>query len=336
MVSRRCFLGLLASAVASRSKDALAKIRTYLIGTASPGGTFYPVGTALATVANAALQQPHGLNFTAVTTAGSSENLRLLRSGELQFAILQGLFGHERARMPTLIPASTFHDQLHSVTALWPNVEQFVVRREGANTGTVDDLLSMKGRRVVLGDRNSGTLASSRVLLGNLGVDIDQDYELVYLGYGPSTDALRNGEVAAIALPAGTPTRSLARLKSEIGDDAVILSFTDEQARRADGGFGLWHRHWIPAETYPGQIQRIATIAQPNFLAVRADTAERDVYLMTRAIFENLPLLQSMHASTRAMSLDGALSGLPLPLHRGSLKFFEENSVKIPIGLHQP
>ena len=47
---------------------------------------------------------------------------------------------------------------------------------------------------------------------------------------------------------------------------------------------------------------------------MNADVPEETVYLITKAIFENLPFLQAIHPATNEMSLDVALAGLPLPL----------------------
>lgn len=304
--------------------------REYLLATASPGGTYYPVGVALATLVDVALQEQHGIALTAVPTAGSAENVRLIRGGEVQFAVLQGLVAADARSGSGPFKDSGPENLLRSVTALWPNVEQFVIRSEFADTGTVADLLEIKGQRIVLGDVDSGTLASSRALLENLGADIEREYELVYVGYGPAADAMQGGDVAAIALPAGIPTKSLTRLKSAMGEAAVILGFTADQARRADGGRQLWQPYRIPANTYPAQPDAIMSIAQPNVLAVHADVDEEDVYRITRAIYENLSLLRSLQEATEAISLENALSGLPMPLHPGAARYFGERGLEIP------
>jgi hypothetical protein len=219
---------------------------------------------------------------------------------------------------------------LRSLTALWPNVEQFVIQAEFSETGTIDDLLAIKGERLVLGNVNSGTLASSRALLENLGSEIERDNDLVYMGYGPAADAMQGGNVAAIALPAGVPTKALTRLKSEMGEAVVILGFTADQGRRADGGRKLWKPYEIPANTYPAQPDAVMSIAQPNVLAVSTDVPEEDVYRITRSIYENLSLLRSLHEATEAISLGNALSGLPMPLHPGAARYFMERGLEIP------
>ena len=320
-----CLFGLFWSAPSAPAAE-----RQYLLGTASPGGTYYPVGVALATLIKVLLQEAHGVVLTAVPTAGSAENVRLMRDGEIQFAILQGLVAANARSGNGPLKESGPQESLRSLTALWPNVEQFVIRAEFAKTGTIDDLLETRGERIVLGDVNSGTLASSRTLLENLGAEIERDNELVYMGYGPAADALQGGEVAAIALPAGVPTKALTRLKSAMGENAVLLGFTADQARRADGGRGLWQAYEIPANTYPAQPDPVMSIAQPNVLAVHADVPEEDVYRITRAIYENLSLLHSLQETTEAISLRNALSGLPLPLHPGAARYFSERGLEIP------
>ena len=331
-VISRLILAFLAAAQvgvgAARANDA-----TYLLATASTGGTFYPVGVALATLTQVKVRPAHGFGLRAINSAGSEENLHLLRKNEAQFAILQGLFGHYAwngtGPMEKLGPQRS----LRAVSILWKNVEQFGLKSEFAKTGTVADLSSVKGMKMALGKKHSGTLVSNRVLLGNLGIDIDRDYELVYLGYHPSADALQNGHAVGMGIPAGVPTGSMARAKAAMGDGITILNFDDEQVRKADGGLGLWARYTIPANTYANQKKPIRTIAQPNFLGVRADVDAQVVYQITKAIHENLSFLESIHAATGSMSVDKALAGLPLPLHPGALKYYREVGLDIPAGL---
>ena len=97
-----------------------------------------------------------------------------------------------------------------------------------------------------------------------------------------------------------------------------MLNFTDEELAQADGGMNLWTRYVIEAGTYPEQRKDIWTIAQPNFLAVKADVDDDAVYMIPKTIYENLPFLKTMHKATHAMAINKALSGLPMPLHPGA------------------
>jgi len=86
----------------------------------------------------------------------------------------------------------------------------------------------------------------------------------------------------------------------------------------------------IPAGTYPNQDADWNTIAQPNFLATNADVSEENVYMITKTIFENLPFLQAIHPATKAMALEKAIAGLPVPLHAGAAKYYAEQGIEIP------
>jgi uncharacterized protein len=137
-------------------------------------------------------------------------------------------------------------------------------------------------------------------------------------------------------LPGGVPVSAVAQAFASMSGDLAILSFSDEQITQANSAFDVWPPYEIPAGTYPGQDEPVQTIAQPNFLAVRDDIPEEDVYLITKTMYENLPFLQNIHAATKDMALEKAIAGLPLPLHPGAARFYEEQGLEIPDRLKPP
>jgi TRAP transporter TAXI family solute receptor len=141
---------------------------------------------------------------------------------------------------------------------------------------------------------------------------------------------MQNGQAAGMGTPAGVPVSAVTKAKANMGDNIVILDFTDEQLKQADGGMDLWTRYVISVDTYPGQTKDINTIAQPNFLAVRADVDEDAVYQITKAVYENLPFLNAIHGATKAMAIEKAIAGLPMPLHPGAARYYQEVGIKIP------
>lgn len=314
---------LTVSAHAAEKKD-------YLLATASTGGTFYPVGVAISTLVKVKLQPKHKISLSAINSAGSGENVRLLRENEVQFGILQGLYGHYAKTGTGPLKDAGEQKNLRSVTMLWQNVEHFIVKKDVAKAGTVEDIVALKGQKAALGKKNSGTIGSNTTLLAGLGIDINKDFELVHGGYGPSADALQNGQVSLAGIPAGLPAGAVTKLFAAAGEELAILDITDEQMKLMNGDKALWTRKVIPADTYPNLTKDVNTIAQPNFLAVNADLPEEDVYLITKAIYENLPFLNGIHKATKAMAIEKAIAGLPLPLHAGALKYYQEVGVDVP------
>ena len=307
--------------------------RNYLLATASTGGTYYPVGVALSTLVKVKLQPKQKIGMSAINSAGSGENIKLLRENEVQFAILQGLYGAYAWNGTGPIESEGPQKNLRSVSMLWQNVEHYAVLKKFAKTGTISDMVALKGEAMSMGKKNSGTLGSNTVILGNLGVDIEKDYNLIYVGYGPTADALQNGQISGFGIPAGVPASAVTKAMANLGDDMAVLDLTDEQKKQAHGDLGLWTRYVIPAETYPGQKKDINTIAQPNFLGVRADVDEDAVYQITKTIYENLPFLNAIHGATKAMAIEKAIAGLPMPLHPGAAKYYQEVGIEIPARL---
>lgn len=321
---------IVAAAAVSFGATAQAEEASYVLATASTGGTYYPVGVALSTLVKVKLEPGEKIGMSAISSAGSGENVRLLREKEAQFAIMQGLFGSYAATGTGPISESGPQENLRSVTMLWQNVEQFIVSSDAAGDGTVGVLADLKGEGMALGRQNSGTIGSNRTLLGGLGIDMDNDYELVFAGYGPSAEALQNGQVKGIGTPAGVPTGAVSQLMAAAGDSVTPLEITDEQLVAMDGGRDLWTRYVIAAGTYPNQDADWNTIAQPNFLATNADLPEENVYMITKTIYENLPFLQAIHPATKAMALEKAIAGLPVPLHPGAARYYSEMGIDVP------
>ncbi|MBT3171175.1 MAG: TAXI family TRAP transporter solute-binding subunit [Rhodospirillaceae bacterium] len=340
---RRTFLRYSAAAAAAGMATAVAGTLTaplgaktqhsYLLGTGTTGGTYYPVGVAIATLVKVKLEPKAGIAMSAITSAGSGENLKLLRENQVQFAILQGLWGaHAKAGTGPFAEAGP-QAHLRGISMLWPNVEHFIVRSEYAASGTVADLAALAGKGFSIGKRNSGTEGSNRHILAGLGLDPEAMFDLAFLGYGPSADALINGKIAGMSTPAGPPVSAVTRAFAALGEDITILSFTPGEIARANAGFDLWTPYTLAAGTYPGQETGVGTIAQPNFLGVRADVDDEAVYQITKSMHENLPFLNNIHKATRAISLESALSGLPVPLHPGAARYYQEQGLDIPGAL---
>ena len=324
---------VLAASIAATGAHAQDEGASYILATASTGGTYYPVGVALATLVKVKLEPRQKIGMAAISSAGSGENVRLIREGEAQFGIMQGLYGYYAASGTGPLSEVGPQENLRSVTMLWQNVEHFIVANEAATTGTMSDLAGLKGEGMAMGRQNSGTIGSNATILAGFGVNIEEDYDLVFGGYGPSAEALQNGQVKGVGIPAGIPVGAISQLMASAGDNVTLLNFTEEQMAQADGGRGLWTPFTIPAGTYPGQEADVQTIAQPNFLATSADLPDEHVYQLTKAIYENLPFLQAIHPATKAMAIENAIAGLPLPLHPGAARYYLEVGIDVPARL---
>jgi TRAP transporter TAXI family solute receptor len=308
--------------------DGLNRSRPYILTTATTGGTYYPVGVALATIAHAQLNETKGISLTAISSAGSLENVKLLRDNQAQFALLQGPFGAWSWNGEG--PVSKPQTHVRSVSAMWQNVEHFVLLSELAKTGEIMDLADLDGERFVLGARNSGAEQTGRFILDTLGIDYENKFNLAYMGYGPTTSAIQDGNIVGMNIPAGAPVSSITQAYAMLGERLTILNWTQETLDKLNAKYPLWDWYDFPPGTYPNQTELIRTIGSPNVLVTRSDIPEDVVYNVTKVIWENLATLQEIHGATKDMRLEIAIDGLGAPLHPGAIRYYREVGLNIP------
>ena len=266
----------------------------------------------------------HKMDLSPVESSGFVENVRMLQRNEAQFAILQAMFGHFARTGTGTFAGETPNDDIRAIAMLWRDAEHFVIDDDYIQTGTIADISRLQGLPVSMGSGGPGPIDSNRLLLSHFNVDVDKTFNLASLNYQQSSEALQRGEIKAMSTPIRPPARHVQEALSNHGDQYKLLEFTDEQIARADGGLGLWTRYVIPAATYPGQDRDIQTVAKSNLLVARKDVDPEVVYQVTKAVFENLDFLRNIHDAMYETSVDRALVGVPMPLHPGALRYYQE------------
>ncbi len=325
-------IGILCLQVACTDK--LASERPYILATATVGGTYYPVGVALATITRSQLYDGHGISLSAISSAGSLENIMLLRDNQVQFALLQGVFAAWalEGEAPVVRPQS----YLRSISAMWSNVEHFALLSELVKMGTLADLSTLNGERFVLGARNSGAAHTGAYILRALGIDYEQRMQLAYMGYSATADALNDGNIVGMNIPAGVPVSAITRAYAMLGDRITVLDVTQDELDQINARYPLWDFYDIAPDTYPNQKKPIRSIAHPNVFAVRADVPDEVVYQVTRTMWENIEALKKIHGATKNMHPEMALQGMVVPLHPGAARYYREIGIVIPPHLTPP
>lgn len=308
--------------------------RPYILTTATTGGTYYPVGVAIATITKSKLYETEGISLSAISSAGSLENIKLMRDNQAQFAMLQGIFAAWAWNGDG--PIGKPQTWLRSIGALWQNADHFILLTELTVDGTIWDLDKLDGQRFVLGARNSGAEKSGDHILKSLGIDYESKMTLAYMGYGATANAIQDGTIVGMNIPAGPPVTGVTRAFAMVGEDLTLLSFSDADIEAINRTYPLWSRYVIAADTYPNQPKDVQSIAHPNILAVRADISDEVVYQVTKTIWENLAALQEIHKATREVTLERALRGLGAPLHPGAARYYREQGMTIPAEIMPP
>ena len=69
----------------------------------------------------------------------------------------------------------------------------------------------LSGERLCWGP-DSGAEQTGRFILDSLGIDYQEKFTLAYMGYGPTTSAIQDGNIVGMNIPAGAPMTPSLRL----------------------------------------------------------------------------------------------------------------------------
>ncbi|MBP6117066.1 MAG: TAXI family TRAP transporter solute-binding subunit [Neisseriaceae bacterium] len=283
------------------------------IATGGASGPYNIIGTTLAEV----YRDLYGVNAKTQTTGASIENMNLLAQGKAELALVMSDVVTESINGSENFPNKITNVQ--QVAAIYPNYVQ-VVSNANSNINSIEDL---RGRRVAVGDQNSGTEFNARRLLNGHGITY-QDIRVDYLGFAEAADALKAGKVDAIFITSGMPNASIMEL--ERGFNLKIVPISPEKIKEIAQDQAYFVSLIIPKDTY-GNEADIPTAAIMNALMIRADLSEDDGYKLTKGFFENLPQLVNAHQAAKDIALDKAQEGVVAPLHPGAQRYYTEQGL---------
>ncbi|MDF1587400.1 TAXI family TRAP transporter solute-binding subunit [Marinimicrococcus flavescens] len=306
--------GLGAAAVAMLPVGRLRAAEFINILTGGTAGVYYPLGVALSKI----YAEIPDARVQVQSTKASVENLNLLQQGkgELAFTLGDSLAsawnGDEEAGFAKPL------DKLRGLASIYPNFIQIVASKE-SGIKTMQDL---KGKRVSVGAPKSGTELNARTIFKAAGLSYDDLGKVEYLPFAESVELMKNRQLDATLQSAGLGVASIRDLSSSI--DVQIVEIP---ADLTDSIGPPYVTATIPAGTYTGQDADVTTAAVLNFLVTHEGVSEETAYQMTKRLFDNLDQLAAAHAAAKGITLDGALKGMPLPLHAGAEKFYKEKGL---------
>lgn len=284
--------------------------------TGGTSGVYYPLGVGLSQIYG---QQIAGAKFSVQATKASVENLNLLQNGrgEMAFALADSVGDAHRGNAEAGFTRPL--DKLRALASVYPNYIQ-IVASQTSGIGTLADL---KGKRISVGAPKSGTELNARAILAAAGMSYADMAQVQFLAYAESVELIKNRQLDATLQSSGLGMAAIRDLAASvpvrfIGIPAEVVTAIADPA---------YHAALIPAGTYEGQDEAVPTVAISNLLVTHSDVPEPLAYDMTRLLFENLPRLGNAHSAIQDVSLELAATGLPIELHPGARRFYEEHGV---------
>lgn len=283
------------------------------LATGSTGGTYFPLGGAMAGVWNDNLD---GVRVSTQSSGASVENIRLLQQGEVDMIMAVNGVAADAIDGTGEFEGEDYDFQF--MGNVYGEVTQIVATAESGIT-TIADL---EGARVALGPPGSGTDVIARFILEAQGIDPDNDIEAFNDTFADAADGLRDGRLDAafgiLALPAGSIEEVATSVDINIvsieGDLLDTLLDTDPTLSALD----------IPGGTYSGVDEDATTVTNWATLYVPADLDEDLVYDLTRVFFEESESVANAVAVGEQIQIDTALDGNSIEVHPGAQRYFDE------------
>jgi TRAP transporter TAXI family solute receptor len=298
--------------VALGATRAQAQQSKLTLATAAEGGAFVVYAQALLDVLRAV---DAVLEIRGRPTKGSGENVRLLEAGEVDLALVAGEVAHE-----VFAGINRPVGKLTVISVMYSTPGMFVVRADSR----YHSITQLKGRPVVWNTPGSGFAVQAHYVMDGLGLDMDKDFEPIYI------DRLADGppmviEGRAAALWGGGLRWPGFVTVATSPRGARFVVPTAEEIARIRTKYGFMASLSVPAGLYPGQYDPIDTVGTWSFILARADLDDAigRRLAMDLARAERTGLLTKHLAQSTAKN---TLAAIPSPavLQPGVAKYYRE------------
>jgi len=290
----------------------------FVISTGGTGGTYYPLGGILA---QALTEKVPEVVTTAQAGQASVANCNLIRDKQIESAFVQSNVAYN-----AYAGLEQFKDKpaknLRFIASLYPETIQIVARAD-SGIKTVKDI---KGKRLVPGDRGSGTEVDTLNVLGVYGFTYKDFAGVDWLSFSGAAQRLQDKQADVTFTTAGWPTAAIQELA--ISAKIMLVPIDEAKIKELTNKYPFYSRIIIPKGTYKDQEKDVATITTMAQWVVGAEVPDEVVYKITKALWESgAAKMAQAHAQGKNVQIKTALDGMAVPLHPGAEKYYKEAGV---------
>jgi len=195
---------IICTLVLTISLTGVAQMKFVAIATGGTGGTYYPLGGALAQLIS---NHVEGLAVTAQTGNASIANCNLIGRRQIETAFSQANTTYWAYTATGILSDTQPITNLRGIASLYPETIHILATKASGVTSIAD----LKGKSVGVGAPNSGTAADAEIILNAHGLSFD-DMNIDYIDFNEVADRLIDGQIDAGFTTAGYPTSSVINI----------------------------------------------------------------------------------------------------------------------------
>ncbi len=286
------------------------EVKVFSIGSGNVAGNYFPVASAICDAFNA--RDDSLRRCSPEPTPGSVYNLKMMQSGELDFAIAQSDWQQAAFEGTTLFAKDGAMDDLRVVTPLF---KEAVTILAAPDTG-IRTIRDLRGKVVDIGRSSSGRNASIRNFLNELELGLDLFGATYELEPSNALQELCEGRIDASIFILGHPNQLIQQALDTC--EATLVSVAGPSVAKFLSQNPVYQAATIDMEQYSQTGDQIATISVVAALVAREGVEVSLVADISDAIkgaqqklTVDLPVLDT------GILTNPAFLNLPIPEHPG-------------------
>jgi TRAP transporter TAXI family solute receptor len=297
------------------STTAQAAKEPIVIAGGSQAGIYYQVALDVCKLVNEKLGS-HGYTCKGQPAQGSVLNIRAMKRGWLDFAIIQSdlnWFAYNGEKNWKDKP----YKGLRSVFSIHPETVMLVTRADAGITSVSD----LRGKRVNMGNPGSGTRENAVDVLRVYGMDWS-DISDRELEAHEAVRALRRGKIDAFFFTVGNPWPGGVELAKRT--KIRMIPINAPEIKKLVTAHPYCVHTAIPGGVYEGVDKDVPTYALKATLVTSEKVSEKVVYNVVKTVFDNLDRFRTMHPAFATLQPQDMLQALSAPLHPGAIRYYKE------------
>jgi TRAP transporter TAXI family solute receptor len=297
-------------------EDVATKATTVSLGTGELNGVYYPVGQAMCEIIDRNTNKS-GVRCSTEGTPGSVYNLEAIRSGDLEFGIIQSDVAYAAYNGEGAYTDKPF-DELRSVLSLYPELVTILVR---ADSG-IRQIADLKGRRINVGRVGGGAFATWGAIEAALGWKDGQMAQVTDFPADAASRALCAGEIDANLWVIGHPSGTVRAQLSACATSFVAVIGPEIDALVS--GAPYLTKGSIPGKVY-GLDADTPTIGTDALVMTSANENTKAVTAFAQAIIAQINDLRTKHPALASLTVEGMTGGtLSVPLHSAASQVYKD------------
>jgi TRAP transporter TAXI family solute receptor len=293
----------------------------YIVASGPEDGEYHPIAES---VMARVTRLGEKLKVRNLVTQGSVENARLIGTRQADYALIQSNVAAMAFAGEGPFAQASAVTSLRALGSLFPEPVHVVV----GSTSRIRKIADLRGKRVAVGARDSGTRADALTVLAAHGLTVKDLAEVRDEGLEAAAARLGTGHLDAFFATVGAPTRALQVLATRHPIRLVSLDAAAIE-RLVTQSAGLV-RLLVPANTYPGQKDDVTTVAAAALLVTHGDVPNAEAAVLLRLVFENPDYLAAGSAQGAKISKRSGLRGITIPVHPAAGQYFGPSAPGAP------